>query len=468
VTAIATEGKGLELALYQSNSLGDGSQSNNPWLQELPDPITRACWDNYLTISATTARENGLSNWNISDGALNGNMVRLTVGDVVLENVPVLIQPGQALGTVGLALGYGRTASGKVGNGVGVNAYPLAIDNSYTSSDVKIEKVEGEHGFASVQLHHTMMGRDLIKEATLTDYIADPKAGNPDLLFDTHKGKLFADEVSLWKEHDHETGHFWNLSIDLTSCIGCNACVVACHSENNVPVVGKEEVRKSRDMHWLRIDRYFSSDMTKEIAEEEGIGAVSKYKAMEIPSENPDVAFQPVMCQHCNHAPCETVCPVAATSHSAEGQNHMAYNRCVGTRYCANNCPYKVRRFNWFNYAENDAFDYNMNDDLGKMVLNPDVTVRIRGVMEKCSMCVQMIQKTKLDAKRDGRKVLDKDAQTACSIACPTNALVFGDVNDESSEVKQLKSDERRYFLLEALNTAPSVFYQTKIRNRKA
>ncbi len=468
VNSISSQANGLELALYQSNSIGDGSQSNNPWLQELPDPITRACWDNYLTISATTARENGLTNWNISDGALNGDMVRLTVGDRVIENVPVLIQPGQAIGTLGLALGYGRTAAGKVGNGVGVNAYSLAIDNNYTLSDVKIEKVEGEHGFASVQLHHTMMGRDLIKETTLAEYIADPKAGNPDLLFDTHKGKLFADEVSLWKEFDHETGHFWNLSIDLTSCIGCNACVVACHSENNVPVVGKEEVRKSRDMHWLRIDRYFSSDMTEEVAEEQGLGAVSKYKAMEVPSENPDVAFQPVMCQHCNHAPCETVCPVAATSHSAEGQNHMAYNRCVGTRYCANNCPYKVRRFNWFDYAENDAFDYNMNDDLGKMVLNPDVTVRVRGVMEKCSMCIQMIQKTKLDAKRDGRKVLDKDAQTACSIACPTNALVFGDVNDESSEVRTLKSDERKYFLLEAINTAPSVFYQTKIRNRKA
>jgi len=468
VNSISSQANGLELALYQSNSIGDGSQSNNPWLQELPDPITRACWDNYLTISATTARENGLTNWNISDGALNGDMVRLTVGDRVIENVPVLIQPGQAIGTLGLALGYGRTAAGKVGNGVGVNAYSLAIDNNYTFSDVKIEKVEGEHGFASVQLHHTMMGRDLIKETTLAEYIADPKAGNPDLLFDTHKGKLFADEVSLWKEFDHETGHFWNLSIDLTSCIGCNACVVACHSENNVPVVGKEEVRKSRDMHWLRIDRYFSSDMTEEVAEEQGLGVVSKYKAMEVPSENPDVAFQPVMCQHCNHAPCETVCPVAATSHSAEGQNHMAYNRCVGTRYCANNCPYKVRRFNWFDYAENDAFDYNMNDDLGKMVLNPDVTVRVRGVMEKCSMCIQMIQKTKLDAKRDGRKVLDKDAQTACSIACPTNALVFGDVNDESSEVRTLKSDERKYFLLEAINTAPSVFYQTKIRNRKA
>lgn len=469
VVSITQNSGDLELALYQSNSLGDGTQANNPWLQELPDPITRACWDNYITVSATTAREYGLSNWNNNDGSMDGNVVRLTVGNTTLENVPVLIQPGQAIGTIGLALGYGRTSSGKVGNAVGINAYPLITNNDFIApSNVTIEKMEGEHGFASVQLHHTMMGRSLIKETTLSEYIKDPKAGNPDITFYTHKGKLFADEVSLWKEFDHESGHFWNLSIDLTTCIGCNACVVACHSENNVPVVGKEEVRKSRDMHWLRIDRYYSSDMTEEIAEEQGLGSVSKYKAMEVPSENPDVAFQPVMCQHCNHAPCETVCPVAATSHSAEGLNHMAYNRCVGTRYCANNCPYKVRRFNWFNYAENDAFDFNMNDDLGKMVLNPDVTVRVRGVMEKCSMCIQMIQKVKLDAKRDGRKVLDKEAQTACSVACPTNALVFGDVNDTSSEVSTLKEDERQYYLLEEINTAPSVFYQTKIRNRKA
>jgi molybdopterin-containing oxidoreductase family iron-sulfur binding subunit len=468
VKSVSSQAQGLELALYQSNSIGDGSQANNPWLQELPDPITRSCWDNYLTISATTARENGLSNWNISDGALNGDMVRLTVGDVVLENVPVLIQPGQAIGTLGLALGYGRIASGKVGNGVGVNAYPLVLNNSYTSSDVKIEKVEGEHGFASVQLHHTMMGRDLIKETTLNEYLENPKSGNKPLLYDTHLGKLARDQIDLWQAHDHETGHFWNLGIDLTSCTGCNACVVACHSENNVPVVGKEEVRKSRDMHWLRIDRYYSSDMTKEIAKEEGIGAVSKFKAMEIPSENPDVAFQPVMCQHCNHAPCETVCPVAATTHSAEGLNHMTYNRCVGTRYCANNCPYKVRRFNWFNYAENDAFDYNMNDDLGKMVLNPDVTVRARGVMEKCSMCIQMIQKTKLDAKRDGRNILDNEAQTACSSACPTGAITFGDANNQSHSVTQMVEDDRSYQLLDHLNTKNSVFYQTKIRNRKS
>lgn len=469
VNKLNIESSDLELTLYQSNGIGDGNTSaNNPWLQELPDPVTRACWDNYLTISATTARELGLKNWNVSNGALNGDLVNIKLNNTIVKNVPVLIQPGQAKGSLGLALGYGRTSAGKVGTSLGVNAYPLVNNGLYNTSNISIEKVDGEHEFASVQLSHTMMGRDLIKETTLADFIKDPKSGNQDYTYPTHKGNLLAEDLSLWKEFDHTTGHFWNLSIDLTSCIGCGACVVACHSENNVPVVGKEEVRKSRDMHWLRIDRYYSSEMNDEVAKNQDLGTVAKYKAMEIPSENPAVAFQPVMCQHCNHAPCETVCPVAATSHSAEGQNHMTYNRCVGTRYCANNCPYKVRRFNWFNYAENDSFDYNMNDDLGKMVLNPDVTVRVRGVMEKCSMCLQMTQKVKLDAKRERRKVRDEDVQTACSTVCPTNALVFGDVNDPNSEIKKKKEEPTQYDLLEALNTDPSVFYQTKIRNTKA
>ena len=463
VTASVT---GIELTLYQATAMGDGSQANNPWLQELPDPVTRACWDNYLTMSLATARDLGLSNWNVSNGALNGDMVNLTVGNHTLKNVPVLIQPGQANGTVGLAYGYGRTNAGKAGDGVGVNAFIFGFDNIY--NNVTITKVEGEHEFASVQLHHTMMGRDMVKETTLEEYNKDPKAGNPDVTFETHVGDMLARDITIYKEFDHESSHFWNLSIDLTSCIGCGSCVIACHAENNVPVVGKEEVRKSRDMHWLRIDRYYSSDMTEEFADEQDIGTVSKYKAMEIPSANPEVSFQPVMCQHCNQAPCENVCPVAATTHSAEGLNHMAYNRCVGTRYCANNCPYKVRRFNWFLYKDNDQFDYHMNDDLGKMVLNPDVVVRSRGVMEKCSMCIQMIQKTKLDAKKSGSLVSDEDAQTACSIACPTNAMVFGDVNNDSHAISDLKKNERQYYLLEEINTEPSVFYQTKIRNKKA
>ena len=378
-----------------------------------------------------------------------------------------MIQPGQANNSVGLAYGYGREKSGKAGDGVGVNSFIFGFENTF--SNVEISKSEGEHEFASVQLHHTMMGRDMVKETTLSDFIKDPKSGNPDVKFATHIGDMLAQDISLYEKHDLENGHFWNLSIDLTACIGCGSCVIACHAENNVPVVGKEEMRKSRDMHWLRIDRYYSSDMTEEIAEEKGIGAISKYKSMEIPSQNPEVAFQPVMCQHCNHAPCENVCPVAATTHSNEGLNQMTYNRCVGTRYCANNCPYKVRRFNWFQYSDNDQFDFNMNDDLGKMVLNPDVVVRSRGVMEKCSMCIQSIQKMKLDAKKAGRKITNKEANAscACSASCPTGAMVFGDANDKTHDVNQLREDDRQYYLLEEINTAPSVFYQTKIRNKK-
>jgi len=451
----------IEFEISEKISMGDGSGSNNPWLQELPDPLSRACWDNYLTMSATTARDLGIKNWNVSNGALNGSMVNITVDGKTLENVPVMIQPGQANGSVSMAVGYGRTNSGKCGNGVGVNAYPLL-----NGGVADITVIEGTHEFAAVQLHHTMMGREIVKETTLADFINDPTSGNETVLYATHDGKKKASEVSLWDEFDHSTGHFWNMSIDLTLCTGCAACVVSCHAENNVPVVGKEEVRKSRDMHWLRIDRYFSSEMTKERSAEEKISAIDMYAEMEDPSDNPETVYQPVMCQHCNHAPCETVCPVAATSHGAEGQNHMAYNRCVGTRYCANNCPYKVRRFNWFQYSDNDKFDYNMNDDYGKMVLNPDVVVRSRGVIEKCSMCIQKIQEIKLNAKKDGTKVADKDAQTACSSVCSSNAIVFGDSNDATHEVSELKNDPRKYDLLDHLNVAPSVFYQTKIRNK--
>lgn len=264
------------------------------------------------------------------------------------------------------------------------------------------------------------------------------------------------------------------MSIDLNACTGCGACVIACHAENNVPVVGKLEVRKSRDMHWLRIDRYYSSEESFEDDDlkKEGFdglwgekGSLDGFRQLEHPANNPQVAFQPVMCQHCNHAPCETVCPVAATSHSRQGQNHMAYNRCVGTRYCANNCPYKVRRFNWFLYNNNDEFDFHMNNDLGKMVINPDVNVRSRGVMEKCSMCIQSTQKTILDAKRDGRVIKDGEFQTACSSACSNGAIVFGDVNDSESKVAALKESERMYHLLEHVGTKPNVFYHVQVRN---
>ena len=453
--------EGIELAIYEKIGIGDGTQANNPWLQELPDPITRACWDNYMTISAVTARKLNLKNWNVSNGALNGSIVNVKADNIIIENVPVMIQPGQANNTVGLSIGYGRKKSGKAANNVGFNAFPLL-----KSSTVSIENIEGEHEFASTQLHHTMMGRDIVKETSLSDYIKNPSSGNHRDTYPTFKGDLPADKLSLYDEHDLKTGHFWNLSIDLTSCTGCGECVISCQAENNIPVVGKEEIRKSRDMHWMRIDRYYSSDMTKEIASDSNISAIDMYKDMEEPSDNPEVVFQPVMCQHCNNAPCENVCPVAATTHSNEGLNQMTYNRCVGTRYCANNCPYKVRRFNWFQYSDNEKFDFNMNDDYGKMVLNPDVVVRSRGVIEKCSMCIQKIQDIKLNAKKEGRPILDEEAQTACSSSCPTNAIVFGDANNNESEVSKFKQDERAYDLLDHLNVNPSVFYQTKVRNK--
>ena len=461
ILSFESSSKEIELAIYEKIGIGDGTQANNPWLQEFPDPISRACWDNYMTISSTTAKELNLKNWNVSNGALNGSIVNIKAGNIVLENVPVMIQPGQPNNTIGLALGYGRTKSGKAANNVGVNAFPLL-----RSKTVSIEIAEGEHEFASIQLHHTMMGRDMVKETTLSEYINDPSSGNDRTTYPTFKGDLPSDKLSLYDEHDLKTGHFWNLSIDLTSCIGCGECVISCQAENNIPVVGKEEMRRSRDMHWMRIDRYYSSDMTKEIAKDKDISAIEMYKDMEEPSENPEVVFQPVMCQHCNNAPCENVCPVAATTHSNEGLNQMTYNRCVGTRYCANNCPYKVRRFNWFQYSENEKFDFNMNDDYGKMVLNPDVVVRSRGVIEKCSMCIQKIQELKLTAKNEGRPILDEEAQTVCASSCSTNAIVFGDSNNSDSEVSKLKKDERAYDLLDHLNVNPSVFYQTKVRNK--
>jgi len=466
-------GEAMALCLYTKTGLGDGRQANNPWLQELPDPISRATWDNYLTVSAADAKRLGLTNTHVSNGALNGDCVRVTVGDAVLERVPVLIQPGQAPGTVGLALGYGQKASIQAEMQTGVNAYSLYKEFSSVQS-VSIEKVAGTHEFACIQLHNTMMGRDIIRETTLEIFNTKDKDywnAVPTVSKDHKEIPVTSPEADLWDSFDRSIGHHFNLSIDLNACTGCGACVIACHAENNVPVVGKSEMRRSRDMHWLRIDRYYSSEesFSADADKKENISglgsSLSEFAEMEVAADNPQVAFQPVMCQHCNHAPCETVCPVAATSHGRQGQNHMAYNRCVGTRYCANNCPYKVRRFNWFLYAENEEFDYHMNNDLGRMVLNPDVVVRSRGVMEKCSMCIQMTQKTILDAKRDGRVIKDGEFKTACSAACETGAIQFGDINDEHSTVATLKEDDRMYHLLEAVGTKPNVFYQAKVRN---
>ncbi len=466
------ETSGLELTLYTKTGMGDGRQANNPWLQEFPDPITRASWDNYITVSAVDAKELKLVNKHVSNGALDGSYVNVKLGNVVIENVPVIIQPGQAKGSVGMALGYGKTASIQSEMQTGLNAYPL-YQNFSTVQNVTLEKASGMHKFACVQLQNTMAGRseDIIKETTIEIFSTKDKEffnPVPKVEYDHQMVEVRDRKADIWTPFDESIGHHFNMSIDLNTCTGCGACVIACHAENNIPVVGKDEVRKFRDMHWLRIDRYYSAGETfqEEIETLENLPAFDTYSIIEQPAyENPQVAFQPMLCQHCNHAPCETVCPVAATSHGRQGQNHMAYNRCVGTRYCANNCPYKVRRFNWFLYNENDEFDYNMNNDLGRMVLNPDVVVRSRGVMEKCSLCIQMTQLTILEAKREGRPVKDGEFQTACSIACDTGAIAFGDVNDADSEIRKLKDGDRMYRVLEDLGTKPNVMYQMMVRN---
>jgi Fe-S-cluster-containing dehydrogenase component len=432
----------LELVLYSKTGLGDGQQANNPWLQEFPDPITRVSWDNYVTVSNADAKQLGLSNEIVANGGLNGSYASIKTADgLTLENVPVIVQPGQAVGTVGLAFGYGKKAALKEEMQVGVNAYSLYKGFNNVQS-VTLTKADGEHEFACVQGQKTLMGRgDIIKETTLEIFnTKDAEHWNEQPMVSLDHKEVKATSVDLWTSFDRSIGHHFNLSIDLNACTGCGSCVIACHAENNVPVVGKSEVRRSRDMHWLRIDRYYSSEETfaGDNERKENIAGLSSslstFNEMESASDNPQVAFQPVMCQHCNHAPCETVCPVAATSHSRQGQNHMAYNRCVGTRYCANNCPYKVRRFNWFLYNKNSEFDFHMNDDLGRMVLNPDLNVRSRGVMEKCSMCIQKTQETILAAKNEGREIVDGEFQTACSSACTTGAMVFGDVNDKDSK----------------------------------
>ncbi|HNP33847.1 MAG TPA: TAT-variant-translocated molybdopterin oxidoreductase [Flavobacterium sp.] len=475
--AASAPAKGFELILYTKTGLGDGQQANNPWLQEFPDPITRVSWDNYVTISKADAdsKELGLENRIVANGGLNGSYATLTVNGIKLENVPVIVQPGQAKGTLGMALGYGKKAGLKEEMQVGLNAYAFykGFDNVQSAD---IAKGSGEHEFACVQGQKTLMGRgDIIKETTLEIFnTKDAEEWNSIPMVSLDHKEVEATKVDLWESFDRSVGHHFNLSIDLNACTGCGACVIACHAENNVPVVGKSEVRRSRDMHWLRIDRYYSSEETfaEDNEKREGFeglfgkkGSLGGFGEMEHPADNPQVAFQPVMCQHCNHAPCETVCPVAATSHGRQGQNMMAYNRCVGTRYCANNCPYKVRRFNWFLYNNNDEFDFHMNNDLGRMVLNPDVNVRSRGVMEKCSMCIQKTQLTILTAKRDGREVEVDEFQTACSAACSSGAMVFGDVNNKADKVSKLAEDKRMYHLLESVGTRPNVFYHVKVRN---
>ncbi|MBL7894430.1 MAG: TAT-variant-translocated molybdopterin oxidoreductase [Bacteroidia bacterium] len=470
--ATSVKGGAFELMVYEKVGLGNGNQSNNPWLMELPDPISKVTWDNYITMCPEDVKALGMHEMLRQD--IIGSIATLSVNGVSV-NVPVYPQPGQAKGTIGLALGYGRVAETlKIANGVGANAFQFFTIYNDTiqaiSPSVNVTKTEETHQFSATQIQHTIMGREeaLLREVSLKEFKEkDKEVWNPSAVMHTHTGEKHVNEIDLWDEHPR-MNHKWGLTIDMTSCIGCSACVVACGVENNVAVVGKEEIGKTRDMFWLRIDRYYSSDMTKQKAAEEHIGYKQMNLDMETPSNNPKVTFQPIMCQHCNHAPCETVCPVLATSHSTEGLNMMTYNRCIGTRYCANNCPFKVRRFNWFNYNANEWFASNpAQQELGRMVLNPDVVVRSRGVMEKCSMCQQRLQAGKLEAKKAGAPIVDGSIKTACQQACPTNAIMFGDLNDENSQIAKWRNDNRNYFLLEELGVKPTVSYMVKVRNQE-
>lgn len=435
------------VSLYAKPGLLDGSHAYNAWLQELPDPITKITWDNYACLSPESAAAAGVK---------EGDVVRLTPvdGGTPLE-LPVIPQPGQHDGTVVIALGYGATASERfagigpqwlerratVGpNGkVGVNAAPWLrfIDGAMHPGavTVAIEHTGRRHPLAATQTHHTITvpehlaprgaaRRPVVEETTLTELKAHDSSDG-----DHHTGH----GASLWRQDHEYTGHRWGMAIDLDACTGCSACVVSCQVENNIPVVGKDEVRRRREMHWMRIDRYYEGE-----------------------DEHLQVAHQPMLCQHCENAPCETVCPVLATVHSDEGLNQQIYNRCVGTRYCANNCPYKVRRFNWFDYAHDDAME--------NLVLNPDVTVRSRGVMEKCSFCVQRIQEARMEAKRLGNDIEDGAIRTACEQSCPADAIVFGDMNDPESRIAQALETRRAYQVLEEINVRPSVNYLKVIR----
>lgn len=422
-----TPESGIEAVLYEKIGIGTGSQANNPWLQELPDPITKAVWDNYVCVSPAYAEANGLAKEDVVK--VNG-----------MFELPVLVQPGQHKETVGIAIGYGRTAAGRVADGVGQNAYPLInLSDGYRQLNGKIitiEKVAGKtYPLATTQTHHTMEGRAIIRETTLKEWKEEPASGN-----EMHE-KVMEENETLYTKPVFDSFH-WSMAINLNACIGCGNCAIACQAENNIAVIGKQEVKNRRIMHWIRIDRYYSDE-----------------------AENPEVTHMPVMCQHCDNAPCENVCPVAATSHGDEGLNQMTYNRCIGTRYCVNNCPYRVRRFNWFNYGNRDRFDYNQGNDQEKLVLNPDVTVRSRGVVEKCSMCIQRIQEKKLLAKEEGRVPREGEIRTACQQSCPGDAIVFGDINDKNSEIFKLHQNPRTYQLLEQVHTLPSVSYITKVRN---
>ncbi|MDX1382249.1 MAG: 4Fe-4S dicluster domain-containing protein, partial [Thermoanaerobaculia bacterium] len=418
-------GGGLELALRPDPTVWDGAFANNGWLQECPKPLTKLTWDNAALMAPATARALGLE---------SEQVVRLEV-DSRSVTAPVQVLPGHAPGAVSLHLGGGRERVGRVGRGVGVDAYALRTTAGlWWAAGLAVTPTRARHRLATTQLHHNIAlegpeseERHLIRSADLAHFREHPD-------FAQHMGHVPPPELSLFPPRDYE-GHRWALTVDLNMCTGCNACVIACQAENNIPVVGKEEVLKGREMHWIRVDRYYAGDL-----------------------DAPDVHHQPVMCQHCEQAPCEVVCPVAATVHSDEGLNDMVYNRCIGTRYCSNNCPYKVRRFNFFLYQDFET-------PVLELLRNPDVSVRSRGVMEKCTYCVQRINGARFAAEREGRKLRDGDIQTACQQACPARAITFGDMNDPDSALAARKSSPRNYGILEETNTRPRTTYLAKVSN---
>ena len=425
----------LEIVFRPDPTVFDGRFANNGWLQELPKPLTKLAWDNAAMISPATAKRYGFSSVLTDSGGEHGGrrveVVELHYGGQSLR-APVWVVPGHADDSVTVHLGYGRTRAGYVGgsagNPVGFNAYLLRTSAApWFGSGVEIVKTSVQYSLACTQQHHDMEGRDLARSATLAEYRAQPG-------FAKREADDPKEAISLYPAWEYKA-NAWGMSIDTGSCIGCNACVVACQSENNIPVVGREEVLRAREMHWIRIDTYYQGD-----------------------EANPETLHQPVLCQHCENAPCELVCPVEATSHSDEGLNEMTYNRCVGTRYCSNNCPYKVRRFNFFEYSDYDT-------SVLKLLRNPNVTVRSRGVMEKCTYCVQRINAVKIGAEIENREVRDGEIVTACQSVCPTQAIVFGNINDPNSRVSKLKAEPRNYGLLAELNTRPRTTYLAAVRN---
>jgi molybdopterin-containing oxidoreductase family iron-sulfur binding subunit len=401
--------EGLRVLFRADPTIHDGRFANNGWLQELPKPLTKLTWDNAALVAPATAERLSLS---------NGDVVEITLGAASVR-VPVWLLPGQAADCVTLHLGHGRTRVGQVGAGTGVDVYPLrTADAPWTASGAALRKTGDRHPLACTQDHHSMEGREPVRVARFG------------AIAERQEEKL----PSLYPDKPYE-GHAWAMSIDLNACVGCGSCVLACQAENNIPVVGKDQVSRGREMHWIRVDRYFEGDL-----------------------DNPATVHQPLPCMQCENAPCEVVCPVAATTHSSEGLNDMVYNRCVGTRYCSNNCPYKVRRFNFYQFSD-------FSTESMKLLRNPDVTVRSRGVMEKCTYCVQRINEARITSQKEDRKIADGEIQTACQQACPAQAIVFGDLNDPGSRVSRLKSDVRDYSLLHDLNTRPRTTYLTTLRN---